>query len=169
MKKYIRPLYTIIIVLVSYIVVTAATELLHELGHVIAALAIGVPFSEITFIWHGSGLGITIPRGNDYSTYVHYAGGIITGVILVFSYVFWLVCRPSPGNKQYTRTSWWVWGFVFVWGIYQFYNGYIEGAHFEEYTAEKINLNVPWLVIMVVSFALHIGLTYLVKASKQAR
>ena len=163
MNKGDRPLHVLAIVLLFFLLILPITAtFIHELGHTIAAIVLGIPITELTFDWYGLGPGVTVPEyfPVEYLPYFRYAGGTIAGVILMFAYIFWLIRQRDSITNQYAKSKWWIWGFVLFWGIFQFYNGYIEGAHFERYKAGMVSFTVPFLVIMLVSFAIHVGVTH---------
>lgn len=164
-KKHIRTLLTIIRVLSSNIILIISSIVLHELGHVLGAVALGIPLSSLTLTWFGLNPGFIVSSNltEEKILLLRYSGGFIAGSILLSGYSVWLIRRRPTGVRRYIHASWWFWGFMFSSAVYQFFNGYIEGTHFTEYATDPAFLNVPLASIMVTSFLLHAGLTYLLK------
>jgi hypothetical protein len=103
------------------------TAIIHEVGHTIAALALGVPFSEIKFGFYGINPSVTIPDSfaSTPLTIQHYAGGFTAAIILLPIYLFWFMRY----RKKPTFINWFA-GLVTItaFGL-QIGQGYIEG-HF---------------------------------------
>ena len=101
------------------------STIIHEVGHTIAALALGVPFSEIKFGFYGINPSITIPDrfATAPLTILHYAGGFTAAIILLPIYLFWYMrYRKNP------TFFYWFAGLITItaFGL-QIGQGYIEG------------------------------------------
>ena len=94
-------------------------------GHTIAALALGVPFTEIKFGFDGiSPFGIIPDRfANAPLTIQHYAGGFTAAIILLPIYLFWF----RKYRKKPTLFNWFT-GLITISAFgFQLGQGYIEG------------------------------------------
>lgn len=85
-----RVLYAVVIVVASIIV--------HEAAHIVAAMALGVPFNELQLGFLGINPCVTLPEWftGTPRTIVHYAGGLTAGVGLSLFYLLYWV-------KKYRR------------------------------------------------------------------
>jgi len=109
-----------------------ALIVLHEAAHILAAMALGAPFSELKLGFMGINPSVTLPSWftGARQTVVHYAGGLAVGtVFLLFYLVYWM--------RKYQRNP----GF-FVWSLgavtlmlaaMQFATGYLEGRYHAGY------------------------------------
>ncbi len=84
MKKLIT--YGVLFFIGTLIVSTV----IHEAGHAVAALLLGVPISEIKIGFYGISPSVTIPErfGTMNLAPVHYAGGFGSGFALLILYTF---------------------------------------------------------------------------------
>ena len=157
-----RLLRVFVIVPLFFIILFIASTFIHELGHAITAIVLGIPITELTFGWYGLGPGVALPEyfPVEYLPYFRYAGGTMAGVGFMFTYIFWLIRQRCSVTDQYAKAKWWIQGFVLFWGIFGFYQGYIEGAYFERYIKGEVSWTVPFLAIMLASFAVHLGVTH---------
>jgi len=101
------------------------TIIVHEAGHIIAALALGVPLTEIQLGFQGINPSVTLPDrfSNAPLTIQHYAGGFTAAIILMPIYLFWF--------RRYRKNSTplnWILGLITItaFGL-QIGQGYIEG------------------------------------------
>lgn len=101
------------------------TVIIHEAGHTIAALALGVPFTEIEFGFYGINPSVTIPDrfAGAPLTIQHYAGGFMAAIILLPIYLFWF--RRYRNKPNFLN---WATGLITItaFGL-QLVQGYIEG------------------------------------------
>ena len=69
------------------------TIIVHEASHILAALLLGVPFAELELGFYGINPSVTIPSwfSSTPRIIVYYAGWLVTGLILLFTYLlFWM-------------------------------------------------------------------------------
>jgi hypothetical protein len=74
------------------IAIIIGTTVIHEIGHFLAALVLGVPVNEITINFMGINPGFKIPDilySSSLSIY-HWAGGLFAAVILLIVYFVFL-------------------------------------------------------------------------------
>ncbi len=112
--------------------IAAASVLAHEAAHILAALALGVPFSELQLGFLGVNPSVTLPEwltGTPLAI-VRYAGGLAAGVgLLLFYLLHWVRrYRRSPSCLR------WALGAVtIVFAALQFATGYLEGRYHAAY------------------------------------
>jgi hypothetical protein len=101
------------------------TTIIHEAGHIIAALALGVPFTEIKLGFYGINPLVTLPDrfASAPFTIQHYSCGFTAAIILLPIYLFWF--RRYRKNPTFLN---WVLGLITIaaFGL-QLGQGYIEG------------------------------------------
>jgi|GEM_PF-1504112 hypothetical protein len=95
--KFVRAFFTkyriIILALVIFAVIFLLDTLVHETGHLLAALISGVPINKIKVIFTGLNPGLEMPAGLSSTsvTFVNYAGGAFAAIVLLCGYLFlWL-------------------------------------------------------------------------------
>jgi len=139
-----------------FIVCGAGSLLFHEVGHVLIAIANNVPLSEIQFGWYNIGLSVTVPSyfpRQSLSLY-HYAGGLISGSILV---LLFLARNIKPFRSNMTQEwsaypAWWINELILFWAVFQYFNGYLEGARFIDYASDARIMNLAVIFSFPVSF-----------------
>jgi hypothetical protein len=91
----------LILSLVLFVAIFAADTLVHETGHLLAALISGVPINKIKIIFTGFNPGLKMPAGLSSSAVmlINYAGGAFAAFVCLCAYIFlWLRryrARPS--------------------------------------------------------------------------
>ncbi len=134
--------------------------LFHELGHVLMAIIIGVPFEGLSFsFFPGLGPGVNIPKYVPVESfkYIRYAGGIFSGILLAVGYTFFFISH----RKAFTESEWWInykwWiGWILLFNIvYNFFVSYCEGTHYIEYIDGVIPTETHFLIVIVISLALN--------------
>ncbi len=91
----------IILAIVLFAVIFIADTLVHETGHLLAALISGVPINKIEIIFTGFNPGLKIPAGLSSNSVmlINYAGGAFAALVCFCAYIFlWLRryrARPS--------------------------------------------------------------------------
>ncbi|MFO7772502.1 MAG: hypothetical protein R6V59_00905 [Dehalococcoidia bacterium] len=114
------------------IVIAAASVLIHEAAHVVAALTLGVPFDELRFGFLGINPSVTLPEWftGTPRTVVHYAGGLTAGAgLLFYDLLYWV--------RRYRRSpyvfGWFLGAVTSVFAAMQFATGYLEGRYHGAY------------------------------------
>lgn len=135
--------------------------IVHEAAHFVAALFIGVPFSEIEIGFYGINPSMTIPErfaGSNLSV-LHYAGGLTPAVILISVYLLYWYRRfrrvPSKIN--------WLMGLITITiAGFQLSQGYNEGrfhAAYIYYTGSFFNvLYIPIILLVIAAILIHFTL-----------
>ena len=105
-QKTIAKLYKAIAV--SFLILLpleVVVAVIHEGGHAIAGLMVGVPLREIRFSIHGVVPMTSIPLrfASSNLTFFHYAGGFTSGLILII--VYFLYWNRNYQNKP-TTMNW---------------------------------------------------------------
>jgi hypothetical protein len=121
----------------SLLALVLLTIIIHEGAHFIAALALAIPIEHFTWFNPNYFAPVFVSGSTEYTTrmtIVSYAGGLITGVLLLAILAVkrdWL--RQSPYH--------WILGFFFATsGFYQLYLGIFEGAFHDRYVSYATNL-----------------------------
>ena len=134
--------------LLAYLIaVFIVTIIIHESAHFLAALTIGVPFSEIEIGWIGNNLGVTIP--DRFSSVplglFYYAGGFSTAFVLLCGY--FLIWYRRYRDKPSFMT--WAYGAIIMMCIgIQLGQGYLEGQFHAAYIFYADSLfNVASIVV----------------------
>jgi hypothetical protein len=135
----------------------------HELSHAIAAIILGVSPTELKFGWYGLNPGVTVPDTFPLEDLIHfrYAGGVGAGILMLIGYITCLLrYKASIKAQGWGSVHWWIAGFFIFWSFLQFYNGYIESMRFEEYVRNSINYTIPFILILLVTTAIHFLISY---------
>ncbi|MFC2020720.1 hypothetical protein ACFLU1_02885 [Chloroflexota bacterium] len=148
-----------------FLALLVGSTIVHEIGHALAALINGVKPDELIIRWYGVGPGVTVP--NSFPTenlpFFRYAGGITAGLVIFLLYVlFWV--RPlhtRMAQVQWNGLKWWIGEFLLFWAIFQLFNGYIEGARFEQYVTDSTALHPAFIIAIPTSLLLHTGVTFI--------
>lgn len=133
--------------------------LFHELGHVLMAIIIGVPFEDLSFGFYRLGPDVTIPKYVPVESlkYVLYAGGIFSGILLAIGYTLFFISH----RKAFTESEWWgnyKWwiGWILLFNIlYNLFVSYCEGTRYIEYIDGVIPTETHFLIVIVISLALN--------------
>ena len=114
------------------VAVAAASVLAHEAAHIVAAVALGVPFGELQLGFLGINPSVTLPEwltGTPLAI-VRYSGGLAAGVGLLLFYLLYRV-RKYRSNPSFFR---WSLGVVTIMlAAVQFATGYLEGRYHAAY------------------------------------
>jgi len=112
--------------------IAAASVLAHEAAHILAALALGVPFSELQLGFLGINPSVTLPEwlSGTPLAIVRYAGGLAAGAGLLLLYLaYW--------TRRYRRSPsffrWALGAVTIVFAALQFATGYLEGWYHAAY------------------------------------
>ena len=147
-------LYLVSVALISIIV--------HETSHMLTAWLLGVPFAELELGFYGINPSVTIPSwfSGTPRIIVYYAGGLVTGLILLFMYLFFWMWRY---HRQPSVLSWFFGLITLEFAVYELAIGYLEGSYHEAYIAGSGSLfsmtDIPVYLFMVSAFFLHRVLT----------
>jgi len=133
--------------------------LFHELGHVLMAIIIGVPFEDLSFVFYRLGPGVAIPKYVPVESlkYILYAGGIFSGILLAVGYTLFFISH----RKAFTESEWWgnyKWwiGWILLFNIvYNLFISYLEGTHYIEYIDGVIPTETHLLIVLIISLALN--------------
>jgi hypothetical protein len=116
------------------VTIIMGTICIHEAGHAIAAIVLGVPVKEIKIGFDGINPSVMIQAGftNISLTSQYYAGGFSAAFVLLLVYAYWFrkyYCTPSVFS--------WIAGIITI-GVFgmQIAQGYIEGRFHALYIVE---------------------------------
>lgn len=151
----------ILISLLYLLGLVIAVTIVHETAHFVAALSIGVPFSEIAFSFDGINPSLTIPErfASSNLSILHYAGGLIPAVILTFIYLlhWYRRFRREPSLMNWTMGL-----ITIVAAGFQLAQGYNEGrfhAAYIYYSDSLLNiLNIPIYLLVIAAILIHFTL-----------
>ena len=92
LKIFMQNNRTLIYSITYLIAISIGTIVIHEIGHLLMALALGVPLREIKINFIGINPGLKMPDGLSASflTYIGFAGGFFAAAILSASYFVFL-------------------------------------------------------------------------------
>ncbi len=119
--------------LVLYTVaIAAASVLAREAAHIVAAVALGVPLSELQPGFLGINPSVTLPEWltGTPRTIVRYAGGLAAGAGLLLFYLLHCVRRY---RRQPSPFCWSLGLVTVVLAAIQFATGYLEGRYYGAY------------------------------------
>jgi len=150
--KSFKAFYTkyriLILSLVFLAVIFVADTLVHEMGHLLAALISGVPINKIKIIFIGFNPGLKMPAGlsSNSVTLINYAGGAFAAFVCLCAYIFlWL-------RRYRTRPSLltWVVGLIIL-GLCgeEIGNSLVEGHFHAAYLYNANSTFAPTTLIMV--------------------
>jgi hypothetical protein len=147
------------------------STIVHEIGHALAAIMKGVKFDELTIGWYGIGPGVTIPHSFPVENlpFFRYAGGLTSGLLCLLLYVlFWVYpVQTRIERLRWGDLKWWTGEFLLFWAIFQLFNGYIEGARFEQYVTDPASLQPAFIIAIPVSLIVHVGVTFIRRRNSQ--
>ena len=156
-RVFLTKYRVIILSLFILTVILIADILVHEMGHLLAALVLGVPLNKIKIAFVGINPGFKIPDilGSTALSIYQYAGGAFAALVCVCAYIFlWLRryrARPSLLN--------WVVGLILS-GICgeEIGNSLVEGHFHAAYLYYANSSFAPTTMVMVAFMA--IGLAF---------
>lgn len=132
--------------------ITIFIVIIHEAGHTIAALALGVPFTELKFGFDGISPFVITPDwfAGAPLTIQHYAGGFTAAIILLPIYLY-LFRRY---RKKPTLLNWFM-GLITItaFGLH-LGEGYIEGRFHAIYIMRANSLFDPKDIVVYMVIAL---------------
>ena len=127
MHKTIKELYkTIVVSIIYFLALVIVASVIHESGHAVAAVLIGVPVGEIQFSLRGLVPTTSIPPrfATSNLTIFHYAGGFTSGLILIIVYFLYWYKRYQ---KKPTQMNWCM-GLATAAAVgIEIFEGYMEG------------------------------------------
>jgi hypothetical protein len=136
---------------------------LHESGHAIAAVMLGVPFKELRFRFGGLGPHVTVPSyvSEEFLVYFRYAGGLFAGIVLLIIYVLYSFWQTEAYTQSgwWSKFRWWLGLIIIVPSGYNLLYGYLEGAHFEDYVTGKLPSMIQVLAALLFPVIIHLALT----------
>ena len=123
---------TSVYVVLYLISVAAISVAIHEAAHIIAAWFLGVPFAELKLGFYGINPSVTLPAWftGTPRLVVYYAGGLVPGLILLSTYLFYWVRRY---RRQPAILSWSLGLVTIVLAAMQLAIAYMEGHYHEAY------------------------------------
>jgi len=135
--------------------------IVHEIGHIAAALVIGVPLNEISIGLYGINPSVTIPERFAASnlSLLYYAGGFTPAIILIIIYLIYWYRRfrrvPSKIN--------WLMGLITITiAGFQLAQGYNEGrfhAAYIYYASSLFDiLEVLICLVLIAAILIHFAL-----------
>jgi len=124
------------------VAIAAASVLAHEAAHVVAALALGVPFNELRLGFLGINPSVTLPEWfiGTPRTITYYAGGLTAAVgLFAFYLLYWV-------KKYHRNPSFFCWcpgAVTVVFLAMQLATGYLEGRYHGAYVVGAMSLFSP--------------------------
>ena len=128
--------------LICIIITVIMQIILHEVLHITAALLAGVPLSSLKIGLLGINPSITLthPVTERVRLFIYYAGGMGTGIVLLFIYLLYWLRR----FKYKPSLFHWVMGLAtIVLTAGEFATGYLEGCFHSAYIASAVSLLSP--------------------------
>ena len=159
MKLSKRQLVYVVLYLVS---VALISIIVHEASHILAALLLGVPFAELELGFYGINPSVTVPSwfSGTPRLIVYYAGGLVSGLILLFTYLFFWMRRY---HRQPSILRWSFGLVTLEMAVIQLAISYLEGSYHEAYIAGSRSLFSPTHILiygfMISAFFLHRALS----------
>ncbi len=139
--------------------------ILHETSHVLAAAVAGISPEALSFGWFGVGPGLILPYGvtEGALTFIRFAGGVGAGLVYLLIYLGMV----RFGDKGWTKKSWgtgkwWLLLGLLCWGLFQVWNGYVEGAYSDIYRAGLISAIWPFILFFLMALCLQAVLVRLI-------
>jgi len=136
-----------------------AVTIVHEVAHVVAALVIGVPFSEIEIGFYGINPSVTIPErfiSSNLSIF-YYAGGLAPVLILLFIYLLYWYRKY---HRESSFMTWFMGAITIAAAGFQIAQGYNEGrfhAAYIHYAGSLFNiLQINILALVIIAILTHI-------------
>lgn len=161
MKRVKLPFRLIGYALLYLLAVAAGLTLIHEVTHVLAAMILGVPFTEIKLGFYGINPSVTLPEwfSGISRTIVWYAGGLVSGAVALGVYLGYWVRRYRHTHSLIV----WSLGLVtIILAAWEFSSGYLEGRYHASYVTGASSLISPTslfaTVFMLFAMFLHFWL-----------
>jgi len=112
----------------SALALLVGVTVVHEAGHILAAVTYGVPFTEVNFIMVGINPGVRFPDwfSGVPHPFVPYAGGTTAALLLTAGY--FLICRRYY-LRQPASGTWLVGLMVMAFATEQVANAWLEGSY----------------------------------------
>ncbi len=159
LKKPIRALgisiFEITYIIIYLIVIVAAMEVIHETGHILGALAVGIPLTGIKIGMSGLNPEVIIPSlananvSNAQREVSYYAGGFLAAAFLLGIY-FLLIYR-----KYHKQPTWLYWTLGFITAAItteQIGNAIVEGGFHPRYIYySNTSTNVLYTILLIFS------------------
>lgn len=148
-------------ILLSVLLMAMAVVFIHEAAHILAAVILGVPFSELKLGFLGINPSVTLPQwlDADKRVIIFYAGGLGAGVVFLLGYLLYWV-------QQYRHKPsllYWAMGLTTImFAAEQFAAGYLEGRYHGAYIMSATTLFSPTDVLtygwMIAAVFFHFSL-----------
>jgi hypothetical protein len=147
-KTFIQNNGIVIYSIVFLIGIFIADTLVHEMGHLLAALILGVPLNKIRIAFIGINPGFKIPDmlGSTALAIYHYAGGAVAAIVCLCVYLFLWLRRYRVRPSLLT----WVVGLIIL-GLCgeEIGNSLVEGHFHAAYLLNANSTFAPTTLIMV--------------------
>ncbi len=121
----------------SLLLLFILTVIVHEGAHYVAALILGIPIAHFTWFDPNYFAPVFVSASKDYTTgmtIVSYAGGLVTGFLLLSILVF-----KKSWFKQ-SLYSWLLGLYVAMFGFWEICQGILEAAFHQAYISNAANL-----------------------------
>jgi len=123
---------------------------IHEGAHYFTALVLGIPIAHFTWFDPTYFAPVFVSASKDYTTgmtIVSYAGGLVTGALLLGILVF----KRNWFKQSIYR---WLLGlYIVTFGFWQISNGILEGAFHDMYLADATNVfSLSYCVVYASAF-----------------
>jgi len=137
------------------------TTIVHEVGHFIAALVMGIPLNEIDIGLYGINPSVTIPErfASSNLSIFYYAGGLTTAGILIIVYlIFWY----RKYKREPSLINWLMGLITITIAGFHLAQGYNEGRFHAAYIYYSQTLFNPLTIIICLSVIVFILLHFLI-------
>ena len=147
-RAFLTKYRIIILSLVFLAAIFIADTLIHEMGHLLAALISGVPINKIKIIFIGFNPGLKMPGGlsSNSVTLINYAGGAFAAFVCLCAYIFLWLRRYRARPSLLT----WIVGLIIL-GLCgeEIGNSLVEGHFHAAYLYNANSTFAPTTLIMV--------------------
>ena len=149
-RAFLTKYRIIILSLVFLAAIFIADTLIHEMGHLLAALVSGVPINKIKIIFIGFNPGLKMPGGlsSNSVTLINYAGGAFAAFACLCAYIFLWLRRYRARPSLLT----WIVGLIIL-GLCgeEIGNSLVEG-HFHAAYLNNVNSTFAPTTLIMVAF-----------------